>query len=76
MEAPVPTAMNQEIIEKLYIEQDNIKYLLTLNAIGDIISFNLEYNFIKSNYFLIPWNSFCIFKYLLLEFKHICGFVK
>ena len=48
MEAPVPTAMNQEITEKLYIEQDNIKYLLTLNAIGDIISFNLEYN--SNNY--------------------------
>ena len=48
MEAPIPTAMNQEIIEKIYIEQDNIKYLLTLNAIGDIISFNLEYN--SNNY--------------------------
>ena len=36
--------MNQEIMEKIYIEQDNIKYLLTLNAIEDIISFNLEYN--------------------------------
>ena len=48
MEAPIPTAMNQEIIEKIYIEQDNIKYLLTLNAIEDIISFNLEYN--SNNY--------------------------
>ena len=48
MEAPEPTAMNPEVIEKIYIEQDNIKYLLTLNAIGDIISFSLGYN--SNNY--------------------------
>ena len=48
MEAPVPTSMNQEISETISIEQDNIKYILTLNAIRDIISFNLKYN--SNNY--------------------------
>ena len=48
MEAPVPTSMNQEISETISIEQDNIKYILTLNAIKDIISFNLKYN--SNNY--------------------------
>ena len=48
MEAPVLTQMNQEMVEKIYIEQDNIKYLLTLNVKGDIISFSLDYN--SNNY--------------------------
>ena len=37
--------MNQEISETLTIEQDNAHYTLHLNSIGDIISFNLDYNF-------------------------------
>ena len=37
--------MNQEISETLTIEQDNEHYTLHLNSIGDIISFNLDYNY-------------------------------
>ena len=37
--------MNQEISETLTIEQDNEHYTLHLNSLGDIISFNLDYNF-------------------------------
>ena len=37
--------MNQEISETLTIEQDNAHYTLHLNSIGDIISFNLDYNY-------------------------------
>ena len=37
--------MNQEISETLTIEQDNTHYTLHLNSIGDIISFNLDYNY-------------------------------
>ena len=37
--------MNQEISETLTIEQDNEHYILHLNSLGDIISFNLDYNY-------------------------------
>ena len=37
--------MNQEISETLTIEQDNEHYTLHLNSLGDIISFNLDYNY-------------------------------
>ena len=37
--------MNQEISEILTIDQDNTHYTLHLSSVGDIISFNLDYNY-------------------------------
>ena len=42
MEAPTPTS--QEISQTILIEQNNTKYSLHLNTLGDIISFSLDYN--------------------------------
>ena len=44
MKEPEPTQANQEISETITIEQDNEKYILCLNYIGDTIFFNLDYN--------------------------------
>ena len=46
MEAPTPS--NEEISETITIEQNDSKYTLRLNSVGDIITFSLDYN--SSNY--------------------------
>ena len=46
MEAP--TLSNEEISETITIEQNDSKYTLRLNSVGDIITFSLDYN--SSNY--------------------------
>ena len=46
MEAPTP--INEEISETITIEQNNSKYTLHLNSVGDIITFSLDYN--SNNY--------------------------
>ena len=46
MEAPTP--INEEISETIIIEQNNSKYTLHLNSVGDIITFSLDYN--SNNY--------------------------
>ena len=48
MEAPKPILTDQEISETIVIEQNNTKYSLNLIAIGDLITFSLDYN--SSNY--------------------------
>ena len=48
MEAPKPILTEQEISETIVIEQNNTKYSLNLNAVGDLITFSLNYN--SSNY--------------------------
>ena len=47
-DAPIPTAMNQEISENIIIEQDSAKYNLHISSIGENITFNLEYD--SNNY--------------------------
>ena len=44
MEAPKPISINEEIIETIIIDQDNIKYTININSIGNRITFTLEYN--------------------------------
>ena len=48
MEAPKPILSDQEITETIAIEQNNAKYSLNLNAVGDLITFSLNYN--SNNY--------------------------
>ena len=48
MEAPKPILSDQEISETIVIEQNNTKYSLNLKALGDLITFFLDYN--SSNY--------------------------
>ena len=48
MEAPTPNSIQQEISQSVSIDQNNIKYLLNINSVGDIISFTLDYN--SNNY--------------------------
>ena len=48
MEAPKPILSDQELSETIVIEQNNTKYSLNLNAVGDLITFSLDYN--SSNY--------------------------
>ena len=47
MEAPKPILSDQEISETIVIEQNNTKYSLNLNAVGDLITFSLDYNSIN-----------------------------
>ena len=48
MEAPTPSSEDKQISETITIDQDNIRYILHLNSIGNIITFSLEYN--SNNY--------------------------
>ena len=48
MEAPTPNSIQQEISQSVSIDRNNIKYLLNINSVGDIISFTLDYN--SNNY--------------------------
>ena len=45
MEAPTPN--KEEISEIIIIEENNSKYILNLNSVGDIITFSLDYNSIN-----------------------------
>ena len=48
MEAPTPSSEDKQISETITIDQDNIRYILHLNSIGNTITFSLEYN--SNNY--------------------------
>ena len=48
MEAPTPSSEDKPISETITIDQDNIRYILHLNSIGNTITFSLEYN--SNNY--------------------------
>ena len=48
MEAPTPSSEDKKISETITIDQDNIRYILHLNSIGNTITFSLEYN--SNNY--------------------------
>ena len=48
MEPPTAMAEEIEISQTIYIDQNSNKYPLTLNCIGNMISFSLNYN--SSNY--------------------------
>ena len=48
MEVPTPSSEDKEISETITIDQDNIRYILHLNSIGNTITFSLEYN--SNNY--------------------------
>ena len=48
MEAPTPSSEDKQLSETITIDQDNIRYILHLNSIGNTITFSLEYN--SNNY--------------------------